>query len=380
VGKAYLTGDIGRITPHGQLEWLARKDDQIKFRGFRIELGDIEQNLLRVPGVREAAVIVRDGSLIGYVSTSQPWRETDIQAMLREQIPEAMIPSRIVELKELPRLRNDKIDKRALQAKETADPPFEPPVHRLGTGAGGDLGRCPPTKAAFGDGEFSTYGGHSLGAAMIVARIRKDLGVNIPLSTMLVARTVRSLAAEITKGTSSSKGTSSLALFIPLKQATGLAAPWLLFVPSIGAHPFFSRIWQRASTLLLTGFACREPNPMKSLSAQSKGWPNASLKNSINATFLLSPWLGTRPVESSPLSFAVSSQRGGGRPFISFSSTLWPQGIQESIHFVSAFTYMQQLFLPSAARRRSPIWANAGRVFGSDGICASRESNPLSRK
>ena len=85
VGKAYLTGDIGRITPHGQLEWLARKDDQIKFRGFRMELGDIEQNLLRVPGVKEAAVIVRYGSLIGYVSTSQPWCETDIQAILREQ-------------------------------------------------------------------------------------------------------------------------------------------------------------------------------------------------------------------------------------------------------------------------------------------------------
>ena len=67
---------------------------------------------------------------------------------------------------------------------------------------------------------------------MIVARIRKDLGVDIPLSTMLVARTVRSLAAEITKGTNSS------AFFIPLKQATGLAAPWLLFLPGLGGHPF----------------------------------------------------------------------------------------------------------------------------------------------
>lgn len=232
VGKAYLTGDIGRIPPHGQLEWLARKDDQIKLRGFRMELGDIEQNLLRVPGVREAAVIVRDGSLIGYVSTSQPWSETDIQAILREQIPEAMIPSRIVELKEFPRLRNDKIDKRALQSKETGDPPCEPPVtdlERALVGIWEDVLQQRPLSVT---ASFLSCGGHSLGAAMIVARIRKDLGVNIPLSIMLVARTVRSLAAEITKGTNSS------ASFIPLKQATGLTAPWLLFLPGIGGHPF----------------------------------------------------------------------------------------------------------------------------------------------
>ena len=52
VGRAYLTGDIGRIAPDGQLEWLARKDDQVKCRGFRIEIGDIEQNLLRAPGIK----------------------------------------------------------------------------------------------------------------------------------------------------------------------------------------------------------------------------------------------------------------------------------------------------------------------------------------
>jgi hypothetical protein len=89
--------------------------------------------------------------------------------------------------------------------------------------------------------------------------------VDIPLSTMLAARTIRSLAAEITKGTNSS------AFFIPLKQATGLADPWLLFLPGLGGHPFTFAHLAGSSTFLLTDFACREPNPVKSLSTQSKG-------------------------------------------------------------------------------------------------------------
>ena len=231
VGKAYRTGDIGRITPHGQLEWLARKDDQIKFRGFRMELGDIEQNLLRVPGVREAAVIVRDGSLIGYVSTSQPWRETDIQAILREQIPEAMIPSRIVELKELPRLRNDKIDKRALQSKETADPPLSP-YHRLGTGARRDLGRRPPTKTAFGDGEFSIVRRPLTGRCD-----DRRTDPQRPRCEHSAVNHARRSDGSIAR-CRDHEGNELVAFFIPLKQTTGLAAPWLLFLPGLGGHPF----------------------------------------------------------------------------------------------------------------------------------------------
>ena len=82
---------------------------------------------------------------------------------------------------------------------------------------------------------FLSYGGHSLGAAMVVSRIRKDLGLTVPLSTMLGATTVRSLAAEIMKGMNPS------AFFIPLKQTTRSAAPWLVFLPGLGEGPFHVR-------------------------------------------------------------------------------------------------------------------------------------------
>ena len=231
-GSAYLTGDMGRITPAGQLEWLGRKDDQIKVRGFRIELGDIEQNLLLIPGVKEAAVVVKEGSLIAYVSTAYNRRESDIREALEKQLPETMIPSRVVGLKGLPKLPNEKIDRQALQAMGMAEPPFDPPatdLERALVAIWEDVLRRRPLSVT---ASFLSHGGHSLAAAVIVSRIREHLGVNIPISTMLLAKTVRTLAAEITRGTDSSS------LLIPLKHAAASGGPWVLLLPGLGGHPF----------------------------------------------------------------------------------------------------------------------------------------------
>ena len=215
------------------------------------EIGDIEQNLLRIPGIKEAAVIVRDGSLVAYVSTSQAWREADIQMALREQIPEAMIPSRIIELEELPRLRNDKIDKRALQLKDTAEPSFDPPVTDLERALAGIWEDVLQQRPLSVTASFLSYGGHSLGAAMVVSRIRKDLGLTVPLSSMLVTTTVRSLAAEIMMGVNPSS------FFIPLRQTTRSAAPWLMFLPGLGEGPF--RFAHLATLIDIPSYGFRMP-------------------------------------------------------------------------------------------------------------------------
>src|SRR5205085_7458257 len=59
--RLYRSGDYGRWLPDGKLEFLGRRDSQVKIRGFRIEIGEIENTLLKVPGVREAAVVVTEG-------------------------------------------------------------------------------------------------------------------------------------------------------------------------------------------------------------------------------------------------------------------------------------------------------------------------------
>src|SRR5437899_12054680 len=59
--RLYRSGDYGRWLPEGKLEFLGRRDSQVKISGFRIEIGEMENTLLRVPGVREGAVVVTDG-------------------------------------------------------------------------------------------------------------------------------------------------------------------------------------------------------------------------------------------------------------------------------------------------------------------------------
>ena len=58
--RLYKTGDLARLLPGRDIEYLGRIDDQVKIRGFRIELGEIESVLCQHPAVREAAVIARE--------------------------------------------------------------------------------------------------------------------------------------------------------------------------------------------------------------------------------------------------------------------------------------------------------------------------------
>ena len=98
---------------------------------------------------------------------------------------------------------------------------------------------------------FLSYGGHSLGAAMVVSRIQKDLGLTVPLSSMLVATTVRSLAAEIMAGVNPS------GFFIPLRHTTHSAAPWLVVLPGLGEGPF--RFAHLATRIDIEAYGFRMP-------------------------------------------------------------------------------------------------------------------------
>src|SRR5215212_6966234 len=136
-GRLYRTGDLVRWTSRGQLEFIGRRDEQIKLRGFRIELGEIETALKKCLGVRQAIALVRritdfDQRLVAYV-VPEPGADISIRA-LREQLqgrlPEYMIPAELLLLDELPLTPNGKIDRRALAALQhsgSSDKSFEAP-------------------------------------------------------------------------------------------------------------------------------------------------------------------------------------------------------------------------------------------------------------
>ncbi len=116
--RLYQGGDYGRWRPDGKLEFLGRRDSQVKISGFRIETGEIENTLLRVPGVRDGAVVVaeRAGASLHLVAFySGPQLAADVlRDRLSESLPDYMVPSAFHWQQRLPLTANGKIDKKAL--------------------------------------------------------------------------------------------------------------------------------------------------------------------------------------------------------------------------------------------------------------------------
>jgi amino acid adenylation domain-containing protein len=113
--RLYRSGDYGRCLPDGKLEFLGRRDSQVKISGFRIEIGEIENALLRVVGVRDGAVVVNK-HLVAFCTGERPLDSAVIRDKLAESLPAYMVPSAIHWRKALPLTENGKIDRKALVA------------------------------------------------------------------------------------------------------------------------------------------------------------------------------------------------------------------------------------------------------------------------
>jgi amino acid adenylation domain-containing protein len=119
--RLYLGGDYGRWQPGGKLEFLGRRDTQVKISGFRIEIGEIENTLLRVPGVRDAAVVVagqpgQAQHLVAFYTGPRPLDAGMLRSRLASCLPGYMIPSAFRWQEHLPLTANSKIDVKTLTA------------------------------------------------------------------------------------------------------------------------------------------------------------------------------------------------------------------------------------------------------------------------
>jgi amino acid adenylation domain-containing protein len=119
--RLYRSGDYGRWLPEGKLEFLGRRDTQVKISGFRIEIGEIENTLLRLPGVRDAAVVVTEGAdhskhLVAFYTGQRPLEADVLRDELRESLPEYMVPWAFHWRDNLALTDNGKVDRKALAA------------------------------------------------------------------------------------------------------------------------------------------------------------------------------------------------------------------------------------------------------------------------
>jgi amino acid adenylation domain-containing protein/non-ribosomal peptide synthase protein (TIGR01720 family)/FkbM family methyltransferase len=125
-GCLYRTGDLGRWLPDGRIEFIGRRDRQVKVRGFRIELSEIESRLREHPAVKDAAVTVRgtdaDAQILAWVVLRNDRAELEtLRSFLRQTLPPYMLPQAIVPLDLLPLTAHGKVDERALPQLANGD-------------------------------------------------------------------------------------------------------------------------------------------------------------------------------------------------------------------------------------------------------------------
>ncbi len=202
--RYYRTGDLSRYLPDGRIEFLGRKDEQIKLHGVRIELGEISNTLLNHAGVKSAVVVgQKDSANNPYLAAflvAEPMaqlKEDDLRYYLSERLPTAMIPTRYIFLEQMPLTPNGKINRKALPVPDvelrSADQRSSPRnaieakliqiwnnlLHRKHTGVHDD---------------FFQLGGHSLLAVQMLNQIQEVFGVLLPLTSLFHQPDIEHLA------------------------------------------------------------------------------------------------------------------------------------------------------------------------------------------
>ncbi|MEM9819585.1 MAG: amino acid adenylation domain-containing protein, partial [Bacteroidota bacterium] len=202
-GSIYKTGDLARFLPDGNIEFIGRRDSQIKMRGYRIELGEIEAALNQNPAVQQAHVSAqKDPSgtkqLVAYIVAQGDFNPDTLKSTLKTKLPEYMVPAIMVELEALPLTPNGKVDKKALPAPDVANmsqKEYVAPRNEIEAKVAAiwkvllEL-----TEDISIHHDFFELGGHSLLATRVISEVRDQFNVELAIKDLFQATTVAQLA------------------------------------------------------------------------------------------------------------------------------------------------------------------------------------------
>ncbi len=233
-GRLYRSGDLVRWRPDGSLEFLGRLDHQIKLRGFRIELGEIESALREQASVKDATALVRsdragEPRIVAYVVQQEPDPAAlaALRTLLKQRLPDHMIPAAIVPLAAFPLTASGKVDRAALPAPEEESAgsrnspakshvPPRTPIEAELAAIWCSVLRC--ESIGIHD-DFFAAGGHSLRAAQVVSRLRERLHLVVSLRQFFARPTIAGLAEALTPAAEAQAADRK----IPHAERTGLA-------------------------------------------------------------------------------------------------------------------------------------------------------------
>ncbi len=203
--RMYCSGDIGRYKDDGNLEFLGRKDLQVKIRGVRVEIGEVEAVIRSHPQVKDCGVICKkdddqENRLIAYVVLHPGGilARQELERYLADRMPSNLLPGEILLRDHLPVNPNGKIDRGALALEETA----VIPIQTSNRNARNEIESAIAAMwvELLGHDNFSLQdhffmvGGHSLLAMRLMARLQNHFRIELPLSLFLETPTITALA------------------------------------------------------------------------------------------------------------------------------------------------------------------------------------------
>ena len=208
--RIYRTGDLGRMRADGCLEYLGRRDSSVKVRGLWTEIAAIERKLTALKSIKEVLVVSNSDEkeghrLVAYVVPATAERPTAsvVRRYLKDELPNHMMPSNFVFLEALPLTATGKVDRKALP---------DPVILRAEIDAAYVGPRSPAERELvqiWGEAlsldkvgihdNFFDLGGHSLAAIQVVSQVIKKFQLELPLGSLLAAKTIAEMAVIVTE-------------------------------------------------------------------------------------------------------------------------------------------------------------------------------------
>ena len=219
--RLYRTGDMARYLPDGSVEFLGRRDSQVKVRGFRVELGEVEAALAKHPAVREAVVVVREDNpgvkrLVAYAVPTSPLPSgegrgegatpprldpTELRDWMSRTLPAHMVPAAFMVMQSLPLSPNGKVDRKALPAPDATHAeqarPFVAPRNEVEQKLAEIWAKVLGRERVGVQDNFFELGGDSIVSIQVVARARQA-GLHLTPRQLFQRQTIAELAPVVT--------------------------------------------------------------------------------------------------------------------------------------------------------------------------------------
>jgi len=204
--RIYKTGDLARLSPMGELEYMGRNDFQVKLRGFRIELGEIENTISDYPGIKQTVVMINEKNnsktLVGYYVSDGNLDEDDLKQHIQSKLPEYMVPNIFMELDNFQLTENGKLDR-----KKLPKPIFSEEEQYVSPRNNIELKICQIWSELLGieagklgvNDDFFKLGGDSIVSIQIVSRLRQDLKICISVKDIFVCKNIATLYDAVLK-------------------------------------------------------------------------------------------------------------------------------------------------------------------------------------